>query len=163
MSRRSLLVLLAAAAVSGSTCTVGPNYQRPVTTPLDAFRGETAGAAASRSFGDEAWVSVFQDEALKNLITTGLSNSFDLQIAASRVLQAEAQLGIIRADQFPTINGQASGQKSHGPSSGGESKTIGVAHVGGTLAWELDFWGKDRRATESCRAQFLPCQWARRA
>jgi multidrug efflux system outer membrane protein len=155
--------LIATPALLWSACTVGPNYQRPVTTPLDAFRGASAGAAPDKSFGDEAWASVFHDEALKSLITAGLTNNFDVRIAASRILQAEAQLGINRADEFPTINGQVSGQKSHGPVSGGASKTTGVAQVGGALSWEVDFWGKYRRATEAARAQVLASAWARRA
>jgi len=161
--RTTLAAMLVASALLWPACTVGPNYQRPVTTPLDAFRGATESATLGKSLGDEAWANVFHDEALKRLISAGLTNSYDVRIAASRILQAEAQLGITRADQFPTINGQVTGQKTHGPVSGGESKTTGVAQVGGALSWEIDFWGKYRRATESARAQLLASEWARRA
>jgi multidrug efflux system outer membrane protein len=161
--RTTFAALSLTSALLFPACTVGPNYQRPVATPLDAFRGPTAAAVSDKSFGDEAWASVFHDEALKGLMTAGLANNYDVRIAASRILQAEAQLGITRADQFPTINGQVTGQKTHGPVSGGESKTTGVAQVGGVLSWEIDFWGKYRRATESARAQLLASEWARRA
>ncbi|MEO8361984.1 MAG: efflux transporter outer membrane subunit [Vicinamibacteria bacterium] len=149
--------------LSASGCTVGPDYKRPVVTPPEAFRSQAKEDAARPTFGDTQWASVFQDEALQRLIRAGLASNYDLQIAAARILQAEAQLGINRADQFPTINGQASGQKTHGPTSNGETRTVGVAQVGGTLSWELDFWGKYRRATEAARAQLLASDWGRRA
>jgi len=145
-------------------CTVGPDYTRPKVVPPDAYRSQAPRDPSKTSFGEEQWAAVFPDQSLRKLIAAGLSDGFDMRIAASRILQAEAQLGVTRADQFPTINGQATGQKSHGPTSGGgENKTTGVAQLGGTFAWELDFWGKYRRATESARAQLVASEWGRRA
>jgi multidrug efflux system outer membrane protein len=153
-------------AITATACTVGPNYKRPPVTMPDAFRGQAQSSAVARevSLADERWSTVFDDEALQRLITTALTDNFDLQIAASRILQAEAELGVARADQLPTVNGQAAGQGTRGSIiNGGKLPTVGVAQLGGTLSWELDFWGKYRRATESARAQMAASEWGRRA
>jgi outer membrane protein, multidrug efflux system len=146
-------------------CTVGPNHHRPAVTAPGAFRGQVASndTSSATSFGDRSWETVFADAALRELITDGLTHNFDRRIAAVRILQAEAQYGINRADQFPTLNGQASAQKTHGPTSGGETRTVGVIQLGGTASWEPDFWGKYRRATEAARAQIAASEWGHRA
>jgi multidrug efflux system outer membrane protein len=116
------------------------------------------------SLADERWSTVFDDEVLRRLIATALAENFDLQIAASRILQAEAQLGISKADQLPTINGQAAGQGGYGSIVNGQKlPLVGIAQLGGSLSWELDFWGKYRRATEAARAQIAASEWGRRA
>jgi multidrug efflux system outer membrane protein len=160
--RRAIMALMAMLA---SACTVGPNYKRlPVTMP-DEFRSQApaSGVAREVSIGDERWSAVFDDEALQRLITTALAENFDLQIAASRILQAEAQLGITRADRFPTVDGQASIQGSHNSITTGEPATVGIFQLGGSLSWEVDFWGKFRRATEAARAEMVGTVWGRRA
>ena len=91
-------------------CTVGPGYKRPAVTVPDAYRGlaPEAGPQNTTSLADEKWWTVFQDAQLQTLIREALSQNYDLRIAATRVLQAQAVLGITRADQFPTISGGAS-------------------------------------------------------
>jgi multidrug efflux system outer membrane protein len=164
-----LSVTLAASTVLGVGCTVGPNYKRPPVTAPDTFRGapaaqnQGAGPQAS-SFGDAQWTDVFQDEPLKALIRTALAENFDVRIAATRILQAEAAYRVTRADQFPTINGEAQGQAQHGTVIAGQSlPTVGTGALGVSLSWELDFWGKFRRASEAARAEILATEWGRRA
>ena len=102
--------LIAIALLVLSGCTVGPKYKRPPISVPDAYRGlatETAGQTAA-SFADEKWWIVFQDPELQSLIREAISQNYDLRIAATRVLQAEAQLGITRADQLPTATAGAS-------------------------------------------------------
>lgn len=160
------LAAIACAATLATACTVGPNYKRPPVTMPDGFRSQmaNAGAVQNISIADQRWSTVFDDEALQRLITIALAENFDLQIAASRILQAEAQLGISRADQFPTVNGQISEQGTHGSIVNGQTlPTVGIAQIGASLSWELDFWGKYRRATEAARAQIAASEWGRRA
>lgn len=91
-------------------CAVGPNYKRPVVNTPATYRGvmpEEAARGEARSLADEKWWEVFQDEQLKELVKTALQQNYDVRIAAARILQAQAQLGITRADQFPTIAGDA--------------------------------------------------------
>jgi multidrug efflux system outer membrane protein len=168
LKRRALagLVALATAAMAAG-CTVGPNYKRPPVVAPEAFRGQPDGAAAATaaaSLGEAQWASIFEDEPLRELIKTALAKNYNLQIAATRILQAQAQFGINRSNQFPTVNGTVTTQAQHGITQQGASlDTVGIGGLSGSLAWEVDFWGKYRRATEGARAQILASEWGRRA
>jgi multidrug efflux system outer membrane protein len=149
-----------------SRCTVGPDYQKPGSAVPPEYRGlspEQVAQAEAASFGDQAWWDAFQDEALRDLIQTALEQNYDLRIAAARILEAGAQLGITRADQLPSVAAAASATKEQTADSalrpGFKANTL---QVGLSFAWELDFWGKFRRATESARASLLAQEWARR-
>jgi outer membrane protein, multidrug efflux system len=158
--------LVALVAMLASACTVGPNYKRPPVTMPDMFRSQApdVGGAGTVSLADERWSTVFDDEVLQRLIAAALAGNFDLQIAASRILQAQAQLGITKADQLPTVTGQASGQGTHSSIINGDTPaTVGVGQIGASLSWEIDFWGKFRRATEAARAEIVASEWGRRA
>jgi multidrug efflux system outer membrane protein len=147
-------------------CTVGPKYQRPAVTTPDAYRGlaPDADKQSAASLGDEKWWTVFQDDQLQALIRTALTENYDVRIAAARVLQAQAALGITRADQFPAIAGGAAANNQRIPQSKLNSPIETSANaVSVAMAWELDFWGKFRRATEAARADLLATEWGRRA
>lgn len=159
-----VIITIVIAVVAGTGCTVGPNYKRPPVTAPDVFRGAPAAQAPAASIGDERWAQVFQDESLQALIKTALAENFDVRIAASRILQAQAQYRVTRADQFPTIDGEAQAQGQHGTVIAGQSlPTVGSGSLGVALSWELDFWGKYRRASEAARAELLATEWGRRA
>jgi len=128
-------------------------------TPQDAAQPATAAL-----LGDQKWWEVFQDKQLQDLIHAALQQNYDVRIAATRILQAQAQLGITRADQLPTISGGASAVNERDP----QTKLFrqfetSANQVDLSLAWELDFWGKYRRATEAARANLLATEWAREA
>jgi multidrug efflux system outer membrane protein len=160
-------LVAAVLVLSISGCTVGPNYKRPdvdVPTTYRAAPVSDAAANPSPALGEAKWFDVFQDEQLQNLIRVALQQNFDLRIAATRVLQAQAQLGITRADQFPNLSAgagigtqrQAATVLFHG-----FEETTGQVSL--SASWELDFWGKYRRATEAARANLLASEWGRRA
>src|SRR5690242_10749140 len=99
MEARRPLLVVGFLVVSYPGCTVGPDYKRPAVTVPDAYRGASTDpvrAPEAASFGDERWWDAFQDEALRELVRTALEQNFDVRIAAARVLQARAQLGISR-------------------------------------------------------------------
>src|SRR5579864_1784492 len=158
-----------------SGCAVGPKYKRPVVAVPNSYRGEGAEPAARSqiaspqptpppvvSLGDQKWWDVFQDEQLRALIRTALNQNYDLRIAASRVLEAQAQLGITRADQFPTLGADgAIGDSRTARSKAFPPFETSTGSVNLSAAWELDFWGKFRRATEAARANLLESEWAR--
>jgi outer membrane protein, multidrug efflux system len=176
-------VLALVLGVAGFTgCTVGPNYKRPTVNVPGVYRESAAAAPANveaksepiqtepaqteiatSSLGDEKWWEVFEDPQLQSLIRTALKNNYDVRIAASRVLQAQAQLGITRADQFPTLNagGEIASQQSPkiGPIPAYE---ITQGQLTASAAWNLDFWGKYRRATQAARANLLANEWAQK-
>jgi len=173
-------LVLAIAALTG--CAVGPNYKRPSVDVPGTYRGSTADAPtdagansqpkqpqpvnaekSSESLGDAKWWEVFQDPQLQSLIRTALKNNYDVRIAASRVLQAQAQLGITRADQLPSlgVGGNIASQQSPqiGPIPAYE---VTQGQLTASAAWNLDFWGKYRRATEAARANLLANEWAQK-
>lgn len=147
-------------------CTVGPKYQRPTAPVPDAYRGvdPASGPQTNVSVADEKWWTIFDDPQLQALIREALSNNYDIQIAAARVVQAEATLGITRADQFPAVSGAVSATNQRVPKTAlipqFEASPIQTSL---SLAWELDFWGKFRRATEAARAEMLSSEWNRNA
>jgi multidrug efflux system outer membrane protein len=136
-------------------CTVGPNYQRPRITPPAVYRGDTNPSPSS--LGDEKWWKVFDDPALQQLIHTALAQDYDVRIAATRILQAQARLGITRADQFPTLSGSLGFNAQKIPFG-----TFAATQLQGALSYDFDFWGRYRRATEAARANLLASQWNQR-
>jgi multidrug efflux system outer membrane protein len=164
MISRHWIVAIALLMLTG--CAVGPNYKRPPVTVPGTYRGLAADSEpqATSSLGDEKWWTVYQDEQLQALIREALAQNYDMRIAAARVLQAQAVLGITRADQFPTITGGASASSLSLP----RTKTLpgfesSSNQVNLSLFWELDFWGKYRRATEAARANLLSTEWGQKA
>jgi multidrug efflux system outer membrane protein len=148
-----------------ASCTVGPNYKRPKVNVPTAYRGATPDQTSSGSLGDQKWWTVFQDAVLQNLIRTALQQNYDVRIAATRVLQAQSQLVITRANQLPTLNGGGSVSGTRSPGIPGIFK--GYSYVADQLSlagsWNLDFWGQYRRATEAARATLRETEWGRRA
>lgn len=163
-SRRTSLALLVSTTALSVSCTMGPKYQRPAIETPGQFRGVTATEASKESLGDAQWWEVFQDETLRKLIQAALDGSPSMEIAAARVAQAQAQLGITRADQFPAIgaSGSVGRQKSAGMSifPGYEANS---AQLGLSAVWQLDFWGRYRKATEAARAQMMATEWGQKA
>src|SRR5271170_5164757 len=152
-------VPLLAVLVSG--CKVGPNYSRPAVSTPDQYRGvapDLGNQPASGNFAEMNWQTVFQDETLQALIKEALANNYDIRIAATRILQANAQLGITRANQLPTLNG-GGGVDYYRNSLALNGPT--VDSVGISLNYIVDFWGKYRRETEAARAQLLQSNYAR--
>src|SRR5208337_2483607 len=148
-------------------CTVGPNYKRPSIDVPGMSQQQSSVAPAKPipstvSLGDEKWWEVFQDKELQNLIRTALKNNYDVRIAATRVLQAQAQLGITRADQLPSLSvgGSETNQRSALPPFPPFESTLG--QVTASASWNLDFWGRYRRATEAARATLLANEWAQK-
>lgn len=165
--QRAKFIGLSLTMLLGAGCAVGPNYKRPHVDTPGIYRGtappDTA-QSATESLGDQKWWEVFQDKQLQDLIHTALQQNYDVRIAATRILQARAQLGITRSDQLPTISGAALVVNERNPRTKSFPQYETSANqVALSLSWELDFWGKYRRATESARATLLATQWAREA
>jgi multidrug efflux system outer membrane protein len=170
----STLVLFAATG-----CMVGPNYKRPVVATPAAYRGAPELTGTGTPLGAEKYTSVFTDPVLQSLIAEALKNNYDVKIAADRVLEQEAQVGITRAGQYPTLSvggtydaaalpgGLLSGLGKNSGSSNTNGSNINQGHTqiytGGftaSVAWNLDFWGYYRRQTEAARANLRATQWA---
>jgi multidrug efflux system outer membrane protein len=162
MRTRIVAVALLCLAVSG--CTVGPNYKRPaIDVPIVNRGASDQDKAQIASLADTKWWDLFQDQQLQQLIRTALEQNYDVRIAATRILEAQAQLGITRSNQFPAAAVAVSGDTQRNAAqpvlpraTNGSSEQVSLS-----AAWELDFWGKFRRATEAARANLLANEWAK--
>ena len=148
-----------------AACTIGPDYRRPEVTLPALFRGlDPTAPPEPGSLGDLAWWTIFQDEVLQRLIQTALAENYDLRLAVSRILDAQAQVVITRSNQFPVVEGtaQAPFQATEGdrpPLFTLENSFLPQGAI--NLSFELDFWGRWRRATEAARADLLATDEAR--
>jgi multidrug efflux system outer membrane protein len=141
------------AALALQACAVGPNYERPYTTIPEYFRGDDV--QLPESLADLPWWDVFQDDVLQFLIAEALRNNYDLQTAIARVDQALGILVQTRSAIFP--QGSYQGEALRGRQFFGfeANRTFNVFAGTFNMAWEIDLWGRIRRATESSRAQLL--------
>lgn len=152
-------------------CAVGPNYKRPQIAVPGEFRATPpTPAGANASIAETKWQDLFPDPILNRMVAAALEHNFDLGIAAERVQEARAQLGITRANQYPFVNAQAGYTAQRASSSGvtpfipsGFNLTSAYTTVGAALSWELDIWGRLRRQTEAARATYLASEEGRRA
>ncbi len=189
MRKQSIAITLSAATLLLSGCTVGPKYKRPTIDAPTVYRGAEASgntqnsetphdlngtalpgqpntpASAAISLGDEKWWEVFGDPELQNLIRTTLKQNYDVRIAAERVLEAQAQLGVTRSQEFPQINGGGGYTAQRYPSAqfgGLGSFVTHLGQLGLSSSWNIDFWGQYRNATKAARAQLLASKWSQR-
>jgi multidrug efflux system outer membrane protein len=159
---------LVVAGLLVASCTVGPNYKRPVVQVPDAYRGAETAAAGAESLADTKWSDLFRDPTLTALVATALKQNFDLQMAAERVLQARAVARIQRSNQYPAIDASVDVVNSRVSQAGASRIPAGVdpeatyTQAGFSLGWEVDVWGHLRRLNEAARAQYLASEEARR-
>jgi multidrug efflux system outer membrane protein len=142
-------------------CMVGPNYHRPVVQPPTAYRDLSENSqvqAQAASYADLPWWQVFQDPQLQELIHTALKQNYDLQLATERINAGRAQLAVTRSNLFPQVQG--SGEFRGGKESNFQTK-FNFLTLTADAAFQLDFFGKLRRATEAARAQLLATEDAR--
>jgi len=154
-----------------SGCMLGPDYRRPAVTTPDAFRGASAAIPPDKqSIAELKWFEVFQDEQLQELIRTALQQNYDLRDAVARVDAARANLGITQADQYPnfgvgadvsSIELSRQGQFTI-PRGTSRQRTFGSVFLN-LFTFEIDIWGRLRRATEAARADLLGADWTRKA
>ena len=153
-----------------ASCTLGPDYRRPVIPTPDTFRGaDSASEAGAASLADLRWSELFRDDVLTGLVTNALRQNFDVRIAAERVLQARAVYRINRSEQFPSVGASATVVSTRISRSGANpgippdvDPNVSYTEVGFSLGWELDVWGRLRRLTESARAQYFATEETRR-
>jgi multidrug efflux system outer membrane protein len=149
-------------AASMAGCALGPDYHRPPIATPAVYRFEPG--AAADSIADAGWWQVYQDPGLQALIREGLANNFDVRIAAARVDQARALLGSARLQQLPQLSANAAATRQRTSAyqlPPGIPAVSNLFALEGSLSYEIDFWGKYRRATEAARAQLLQSGFAK--
>jgi len=163
--RRILACLAATFGLAG--CMVGPDYERPTADAPGAFRFEERSA---QNPADTAWWEQFQDPVLNDLIRIALAENKDVKIAAARVEEFLGRFGVTRAQLFPQVGIQGQGGRQEvstsianplpPPPVGANPYSTYSLDLG--VSWELDLWGKLRRATEAAKADLLASEEARR-
>jgi multidrug efflux system outer membrane protein len=114
--------------------------------------------AQAASFADLPWWQVFQDPQLQELIRTALKENYDLQLATERIAAARAQVTITRSSLFPQV--QAGGNFAGGKDPNTQAK-YNILALTADAAFQLDLFGRLRRATEASRAELLATEDAR--
>jgi multidrug efflux system outer membrane protein len=156
-----------------SSCAVGPNYHRPALQMPQAFYApESLPDAQAASFADLKWWEVFRDEELQSLIRKALEQNYDLRDAVIHVEMARANLGITRSNQFPQVSASGDVNFTRLSRNGAfplppalvpsQNRNWGQAQLN-LLAFEVDLWGRLRRATEAARASLLSAEENRKA
>jgi outer membrane protein, multidrug efflux system len=147
-------------------CMMGPKYKRPTANVPQEYRAPAPqSAAAASSLGNEQWWQLYQDPVLTQVIHTAITQNYDVRIAAARVLEAQAQVGITRANQLPSANVGANvfSEQNAKVSNLFPAYQVNGGELNLSVIWNLDFWGKYRRQTEAARAQLLASEWGQRA
>jgi outer membrane protein, multidrug efflux system len=158
-------VLLAAFTLAA--CTSGPDYKRPDMVLPESWPAKQDDAAVKASGVTEQWWHLYADANLDKLEEEALAHNADIQVAVSHVLEVRAQLGITKADQFPELSANASQSRTKASTVGTFPlpsyipPTQNFSHISLDASYELDLWGKLRRATEAARANLLSAESAR--
>jgi multidrug efflux system outer membrane protein len=153
-------------AIALGGCMVGPNYTRPA---IDAPPSWRVTETQSDNVADSAWWGQFDDPVLDNLIRVALRENLDLQIAAARVDEFAGRYGFVRADLYPQVGASAFAgrqkftEETGNPIPAGTNPTLNSYSVALGATWELDIWGRIRRATEAARADLVGTEEGRRA
>jgi NodT family efflux transporter outer membrane factor (OMF) lipoprotein len=151
-----------AVVLAGSGCMVGPDYQSPAVTVATKYLEANQPPVNTKRQEYEAWWRVFNDPVLDRLIQIAYNQNLNLVAAGTRVLQARAELGVAIGEFYPQSQQATSSliylRPSHtDPTVPRRSQVSGFWHasLAATVDWELDFWGKFRRAIESADAAYL--------
>ncbi len=162
--RSAVHFLILAGLLATSGCTVGPDFSPPRPDLPEKFRAAPPDALGNT---DIAWWNQFQDPVLDGLIAEAVRNNHDVRAAAARVEEFAARIGITRSAAFPQVGyGGGAGRNQI-------SREIGAGKAGGdrvsdffnanlNIGWELDLWGRIRRATEAAREDLLAAEEGRR-
>lgn len=148
---KQALIIIGIFSLALSSCMVGPNFQRVELDSPDKYRFSEGLADTTLNLG---WWNLFNDEVLVRLIDSALVNNKDAQIAASRIEESRIYLGYTKADMYPQLNygGGFGYGNDNARLTGGTSASFSAT---ANLSWEIDFWGKYRRANEAARAEMF--------
>jgi outer membrane protein, multidrug efflux system len=158
----SKILIPLAASLLAAGCMLGPDYRRPAQEVPPVYRFQTN--PTPNSFADQGWWQVYEDPTLQALLSDALAHNLDVRIAATRIEQAAALLGSTRLQQLPQASVAFSAERARTSQYEllpGEPPIENVFSAQGSLSYEVDFWGKYRRATQAARAQLLSSEYAR--
>jgi NodT family efflux transporter outer membrane factor (OMF) lipoprotein len=156
-----------------TACAVGPNYHRPLVNVPETFRAPSQlPPGEAESLADLKWFEVFKDQQLQDLIRTALAQNYDLRVAVANVEAERAVLGVAKSNQYPQVTASAAQEVTRLSRNGAfplppsfvasQDRTFGETALN-LLSFEVDIWGRLRRATEAARANLLSAEETRKA
>jgi len=145
--------------VSFTGCAMGPDFKKPVVETPNNFRFSDS---ESKEVVNLKWWELFDDPVLYSLVVKALTDNKDLMIAASRIEEARAALGFTKADQYPRLDLEGSARIGNFTGVSRSSTTDKSAYIAPVLSWEIDFWGKYRRSTESAISELMASEYSLR-
>lgn len=158
--KKFLIILFAGLIFALASCSVGPDSQRPQVDTLAVYNYDKLGVDTVSTL---LWWELFDDPSINSLVKIALFQNQDLLIAASRVQEARASLGFIKADQYPKLDVQAGSSRGNFVQ-GLKFDDVSSSHfISPVLSWEIDSGGKFSRATESARAQLMASEYSLRS
>ncbi len=171
--RTKMFPVVVAGFIVLAGCAVGPNYQRPSVPVPQNFRApDPLPPPQAASLADLKWFEVFQDTELQLLIRSALEHNYDLRDAVARVEESRASLGIVRSNQFANFGASGAIEINRISRDGAtpvskvllpsQNRNFGTALLE-LLPFEVDIWGRLRRATEAARAELLGAEENRKA
>jgi multidrug efflux system outer membrane protein len=153
------IVAFTAAVILAGCTTLGPDYKRPdIETPEQWLVPGATEPVSSQ------WWKSYGDTVLERMVDETLIHNLDLRQAVARVAEARAQLGVSRADQYPGVSAGADASRNRASQESvlgvppGTDPTFSDYAASVNVSYEIDFWGKYRRATEAARAELLSAQ-----
>ncbi|HMR17145.1 MAG TPA: TolC family protein, partial [Mariniflexile sp.] len=161
--KHKYMVMLTISAITLQSCFVAKDYKQPeLIETQNLFRTDEL-PTDSVSMADVSWKTLFTDAYLNQYIDEGLQNNMDIRIAIQQILSAEAYLKQGKAGYFPTLNGNATVNRSYISGNGQQGailSSLGTDHIdqfelSGTLSWEADIWGKIRSNKRAYQAGYL--------
>jgi outer membrane protein, multidrug efflux system len=156
-------LLIACISLLLAACTIGPDYVRPTIATPPQWRLSYEAAAG---LADTAWWERFEDPVLNDLIHTALQENLDLLVAAARVDEYLGRLQTTRAEFFPQIGASGYASRQDETETGlipGDNRPYDYYEGTINATWEIDLWGRIRRANEAARADLLATEEGRRA
>jgi multidrug efflux system outer membrane protein len=147
------LLLFFSVLITVTSCKVGPKYERPAVKMDSLFR--FAQSRDTISFADVEWIKLFKDTVLHRLVQTGLKNNYDIRIAYARIDEAQAAFKQSRGQQWPQISAVVAGGWQQQALPNGTTSAYSTLAATGQISWEIDLWGKLRRAKEAARANLF--------
>ncbi len=146
------------------SCKVGPNFtsDRTQIDSSEVYRYDSLQIAMTDSVLNIKWWELFKDPVLNSLINIGLEENKDLLIASSRIEQSKAFLGQTKANIYPSVGYSLGAQRGNFIQGAALGTTNNLFSGFGTLNWEIDFWGKFRRANEAAQAELAASEYGKR-
>lgn len=162
MSRKLKVATLLFPACLLAACAAGPDYKRPDMTLPESWPMKQDNAALKVSGASEQWWHLYADAFLDQIEKEALAHNADIQIAAARVQEVRAQLGVAETDQNPSLNANVAESRTKYSQVGSFPRpTQNYSHASLDASYELDLWGKLGRASEAARADLLSAESAK--